>query len=684
MKKITCLLSLFLSANFALAQNTCATSQVLPGAGFYIVSAVDGSEVPSPICANNGSAGNNARGEWYRYTPTTNYTVTITTSITQNTPKVDTRFHVYTGSCGALICHAGDDDSGVSYSSISTFPALANQTYYIAFDNKWSSSGFTFQLIENTYTPPPPVPVTFTTQNMQLPAQYNLCAVDMTNDYLDDLVGVSASSIIINKQNADGSFTPTVHQVPTIPGGFLPSWSIAAGDYNKDGLNDLILGGGSGVTFVTSNATGTGYTTTRPGQYIFSQRTNFIDINNDGHLDAFSCHDVDPNVYYLNDGNGGYLYHQSGIGNAMNLGISPNGGNYGSIWVDYNNDGHPDLFIAKCGSVPPDEMHRNNGNGTFTDVSQVLDLYDAGQSWSTAWGDFDNDGDMDVMVGSSTSVHKLKRNDFDANNTNEIPFVDVTAGSGFDLNGATNVEHVAYDFDNDGFIDVLGGGNKIMFNQGNMTFVACPYDNLSVGAIGDFNNDGFLDIQSGNTLRINSGNNNNWIKMNLQGVQSNRNGIGARVEIHGAWGIQIRDVRSGEGFKYMSTLNPHFGIGQASAIEQVIIRWPSGTVDVINNPTINQALFVLEGASPLSVANSQQSKFSLYPNPTQDFINLKTADSNTALESITVYDISGKIVIPSMAVNDMKVDVRKLSSGSYIMLIKDSDGNSFSQKFIKK
>lgn len=685
MKKITLLFSLIIAANFAAAQNTCATSTVIPGAGLYVVTAIDGTEAPSPICAPNGSAGANARGEWFSYTPTVNFTVTLTTSITQNTPKVDTRVHVYQGSCGALTCYAGDDDSGTSYSSVVTFNAMANQTYYIAFDNRWTSNGFTFQLIENNYVAPTPTPVTFTSQNISLPANYNICAVDMTNDYLDDLVGVSASSIIINKQNANGTFTPTTYQLgTTIAGGYLPSWSMAAGDYNKDGFNDLIYGGGSGVTFISSNATGTAYSAYGPGQYIFSQRTNFVDINNDGHLDAFACHDVDPNVYYLNDGNGGYLYHQSGVGNAANLGLSANGGNYGSNWVDYNNDGHIDLFIAKCGSVPPDELHRNNGDGTFTDISVEMNLYDPGQSWSVAWGDYDNDGDMDVMVGSSTGSHKLKRNDLDKTNSVEEPFVDITAGSGFDTNASTNIEHVAYDFDNDGFIDILGGGNKIMFNQGNMTFLPVAYSGIGVGAIGDFNNDGFLDIQSGGVLRINSGNSNNWIKMNLQGVQSNRNGIGARVEIHGPWGIQIRDVRSGEGFKYMSTLNPHFGIGQATQITQAIIRWPSGTVDVINNPAINQALFILEGSSPLSVNASTQSSFSIYPNPAQDFVNFKLSNSQANIESVTIYNIAGKVVMPLKAVKDLKVDVSKLSTGTYIMLIKDVDGKSFAEKFIKK
>ena len=685
MKKITSLLMLLFLANVATAQDTCATAQALSGAGLYVVTAVNGPQAPTPICVPNGTNPNSPRGEWYTYTSAINRTITVTTNITQNTPKVDTRVHIYTGNCSALVCYDGDDDSGAGYSSVVTFNTLANQTYYIAFDNKWTSNGFTFQVIEGAYVPEIPKPVTFTLQTLGLNSSYNICAVDMNNDFLDDFVGVNSSSIVINYQNTNGTFTPTTFPTGTnTASGFLPSWSMAAGDYNKDGFNDLVYGGGSGLTFVTSNSTGTAYTATSPGQYIFCQRTNFIDLNNDGHLDVFSCHDVDPNIYYLNNGTGGLIYNQSGVNGAMNLGLSPNGGNYGSMWVDYNNDGHPDLFIAKCGSVPPDELHRNNGDGTFTDISVEMNLYDPGQSWSAAWADFDNDGDMDVMVGSSTSSHKLKRNDLDLTNNAEEPFVDITAGSGFDVNTATNIEHVAYDFDNDGFVDILGGGNKIMFNQGNMTFLPVPYSGIAVGAIGDFNNDGFLDIQSGNTLRINSGNSNNWIKMNLQGVQSNRNGIGARVEIYGAWGIQIRDVRSGEGFKYMSTLNPHFGLGQATAITQAIIRWPSGTVDVINNPAINQPLFVLEGSFALATNSATQSQFSIYPNPTEDYINFKIGDNQVDIKNITVYDIAGKIVIPATALSENRLDVRKLSTGTYIMLLKDSNGKLYSEKFLRK
>ncbi|MBA2744646.1 MAG: VCBS repeat-containing protein [Flavisolibacter sp.] len=681
MKKITLIIALLLLVQVANAQDTCASALPITSAGTFVVTAVNGSQVPTPVCADNGNVQNsNPSGEWYAYTPTQNYTVTVTTNISQNNPLVDTRFHVYTGSCGALSCYSGDDDSGASYSSVATFNVMANTTYYIAFDNRWSSNGFTFQLSENTVIPPIAASINFITQYIGTinGSTYNSCAVDMNNDQLDDIVGVSSTNIRIHFQNSNGTFTMTDFPITA---GQLPSWSIAAGDYNKDGYNDLLFGAGNGLSFYKSNGLGTGYVQDTPGQYIFCQRTNFIDLNNDGNLDAFSCHDVDPNVYYINNGSGDFTYYQSGItSGAYSLGVSSNGGNYGSVWVDYDNDGDQDLFIAKCGSVPPDELHRNNGNGTFSDISVEMNLYDAGQSWSSAWADYDNDGDMDVMVGASSGLHKLKRNNLDTSNNTEEPFTDITAGSGFDVNTSTNIEHIAYDFNNDGFVDVMGGGNKIMFNQGNGTFTPSSFTGLNVGAVADFNNDGFLDIQNGTNLKINTGNANNWIKVHLQGIQSNSNGIGARVEIYGSWGKQIRDIRSGEGFRYMSTLTAHFGIGTATEIEQVIIRWPSGIVDVISNPAVSAPLLVVEG-STLAVADFNSSEFSIWPNPGSNYINI-SSNSGSTVVSAEIYDLGGRKVL-SAQLDEPKLSVQKLATGTYIILLKDAAGALYTHKFIK-
>lgn len=682
MKKITLVFILFFAVQSAIGQDSCASPVVLPGAGSYVVSAVNGT-VPTPVCAANGAVTNaSPAGEWYSYTPTQDYSVMVTTSLPQNNPVVDTRIHVYTGTCGSLICYDGDDDSGAGYSSIATFNVVANTTYIIAFDNRWSSNGFTFQLIESPVVVPVPTPVSFVPQNIgTISSNYNNCTVDMNNDYRDDLVGVTATNIRIHYQNADGTFTMT--DIPTAAAEHLPSWSIAAGDYNKDGYNDLLYGSGNGLTLMRSNSTGTAFTKYNPGDYIFCQRTNFIDINNDGHLDAFSCHDIAPNCYYLNDGNANFTFYQTSVTpGAMNLGAA--GGNYATIWTDYDNDGDQDVFVSKC-SGPPCELHRNDNNGIFTDISAIAQVNMTPiQSWSSAVFDYDNDGDMDILIGANGgSGNKFLKNNLDTTNSVEEAFTNITAGSGWDTNVSTNRDYVSYDFDNDGFVDVMGGGNKIMFNKGDGTFVASSYPGMNLGAVGDFNSDGFLDIQNGSTIHKSAGNANKWITINLHGIASNSNGIGARVEIFGAWGKQIRDIRSGEGFGYMSTLSAHFGIGSASAIDKVVIKWPSGTVDTIINPASNQSLTVTEGTFPLATSQFDSTSFSIYPNPANDVINVKFKNTSIVIKNAIVYDLSGRQVLTSDLANE-SMEVKSLAAGSYVLVLKDNQGNQFSRKFLKQ
>lgn len=685
MKKIILIIALLFVAQYITAQETCATAIPITGGNLYVVSGVNGMDVPSPICTPNGAVTNGSpHGEWYSYTPTGDHTVTITTDIPQNNPRVDTRFHVYTGTCGQLTCFAGDDDSGAAFSSVGIFNVTANTTYIIAFDNRWSSVGFTFQILENAVVPQLPAPVTFSAQTISTinNNDYNICGVDMNGDFLDDLVGVNTTNIKIHYQNPDGTFT--MSNKTTTAANFLPSWSIAAGDFNRDGFNDLIYGSAYGLTFAKSNATGTAYTLNAPGEYIFCQRTNFIDINNDGELDAFSCHDVNPNVYYINNGEGGFTYYQSGVTpGAYSLGVTPGGGNYASLWTDYDNDGDVDMFISKC-SGPPCELHRNNGDGTFTDVSALAGINVTPiQSWSSAIADYDNDGDMDILIGSNGgSGNKFFKNNLNTTNSTEEAFTNITSGSGWDMNNSTSRDYIAYDFDNDGFVDVMGGGNKIMYNNGgNMTFspVSVP---MGIGAVGDFNNDGFLDIQSNNTIYRNSGNANNWFKVNLLGLQSNTNGIGARIEIYGDWGVQIRDVRSGEGFEFMSTLNVHFGLGEATNINKVVIKWPSGLVDTILNPTINQSLKVTEGTT-LAVGNFTNAAFSVYPNPAKHVLNIQWNPTAYTFKAAEVFDLNGKCILKT-PVNNQSIPVDALSTGTYILLLKDQNDKPYIQKFIKE
>jgi hypothetical protein len=289
---------------------------------------------------------------------------------------------------------------------------------------------------------------------------------------------------------------------------------------------------------------------------------------------------------------------------------------------------------------------------------------------------------MDIIITASSGTHKYFRNNFETTNTLSA-FTNITLGSGWDANTSTNIDNIAYDFDNDGFVDVLGGGGKIMFNQRNGTFAPVTYTGITVGAVGDLNNDGFLDIQSGSTIRYAVPNGNNWLKVALNGIQSNSNGIGARIEIYGAWGKQIRDVRSGEGFKYISTLNVHFGIGQATTIDQVIIRWPSGLIDTYNNVSPNQRLSVVEGAT-LGTNAFENFVFTMYPNPVKNIINISINTANPVeFISAEIYDLTGRRVQTSL-VQNQSVNVDLLSTGTYILKLTDSNNENYSQKFIKE
>jgi len=684
MKKITLIIALLFVAQFTKAQDTCASALTIT-AGLHVVGPINGTQVPTP-CEGGDAVPTTNRvpaGEWYAYTPTQNYTVTISTDIVQNNPRIDTRFHVYTGTCATLTCFGGDDDSGANYSSVDVFNVTAGTTYYIAWDNRWltttQNNGFTFQLSEAPIVVPPVTPITYTSQTINtINSGYNICMVDMNGDNLDDIVGVSNNNLRVHYQGAGGTLTVTDY--PITGSSLMPNWSLAAGDYNRDGFNDLILGNGSGISIWRSN-TGSGYTSITPGQYIFCQRTNFADLNDDGNLDLFSCHDIAPNVYYLNDGEGNLTYYQSNTTTgAMNL--SSGGGNYSTLFTDFDNDGDTDVFISKC-SGPPCQLFRYDGGNNYTNVSVETGINVTPiQTWSSGVADYDNDGDMDIIITASAGTHKFFRNNFETTNSLSA-FTNITTGSGWDTNTSTNIDNVSYDFDNDGKVDVLGGGNKIMFNQGNNTFAGISYTGIGVGAIGDLNNDGFLDIQNGSTIRYAVPNSNNWIKMAFQGVQSNRNGIGARVEIYGAWGKQIRDVRSGEGFRYMSTLNVHFGIGTATTIDQVIIRWPSGIVDTYNNVTPNQLLLVTEGAT-LGNNSFENSVFTVYPNPVKNNINITINTANPVeFASAQIFDLNGRMVQES-GVQNQTITVNQLATGTYILKLKDTQGKDYSQKFVKE
>ena len=656
MKKL--LLPLVLIATLhlsALGQGTCATATAIT-IGQYSVPPLTGTS-PSLICV--GAATVAATGAWYKFTATEDTSVTVTSHVV-GLPDVDTRMHVYVGTCAGLTCYAGDDDSGPGFSSISSFHVTAGTTYYIAWDSYWTANGFTFAIQEYDIPDPPQGVVNFV--GTPLPgAGYVMGAVDMNNDGLDDAVTPGYTSVVMNYQLTAGGFstTPIAHSAAAN----TASWSFAVGDIDDNGYNDMLYGGGSGATFMIANSTGTGFTQNTFPQYIFCQRTNFVDVNQDGHLDAFSCHDVDANVYFMNDGNNNLSFTQGILGQTC--------GNYGSVWTDYDNNGRVDLFVAKCGCDPVDLLMRNNSSMNFTSVAGPLGLADGHQSWSSAWADYDNDGHMDGFIGSSGGgAHKLLHNNGDGTFTN------VTPGSGMDTWNGSSIEWSCQDFNNDGYVDIIGAG-AIHYNNGDMTFghdPTAPYN----GPIGDLNNDGFLDIVNGSTAMLSQGNDNNWIKIIPVGTTGNRNGIGARVKVTSAMGTQIRDIKSGDGFEYMSTMFAYFGIGTDTEIQEVLIEWPSGVVDQVENPAVNSTLTITEGVFT-SVLGTTEAPFSVYPNPANDLLTMTGASPNS---TVNIFDATGKLVLNTTNLAG-RVEVASLVPGVY-QLVVIGEGATHQVRFTKQ
>jgi len=341
--------------------------------------------------------------------------------------------------------------------------------------------------------------------------------------------------------------------------------------------------------------------------------------------------------------------------------------------------------LSKCvfGSGSPsdpnrrNQMHRNNGDGTFTEVGESIGVDTTTQSWSSAVGDFDNDGDMDLVIADQ-HVNEIGTR-FMVNN-GDGTFDDITTGSIFEnLDGAIDI--VTFDFNNDGYLDIYSEFNtRLLLNNGDMTFTANASQITGGGAVGDLNNDGFLDVYKNGEVNFNDGNSNNWLKLNLVGDESNINGIGAVIRIEGDFGTQMRNVRSGEGFNNMHSLNPHFGLGTATVIDVLTVQWPSGIIDTFNDVTVNQTLLVNEGDNVLTVDENELLSLSVFPNPAKDNISIETPN-NVTVQSVSIINVAGKRISTSISNNN--IDVSTLSSGIYFLEIEVADDQRVIRKFIK-
>lgn len=465
--------------------------------------------------------------------------------------------------------------------------------------------------------------VSFTNQNSlfanpSIRSGCSMTVVDWNNDGLDDIVRLSQGRTLIIEVQKTGN------QFETINFGQMnnaSAWAMCVADVDKNGYKDVI-GGWNGVgKIMMMSADGlTGTQVTLPNDNFFFQNITAADFNNDGWIDLFCCDDNGENTIYMNDGTGNFTDSGTSVID-FDVTTTDDSGNYGSVWTDFDNDGDLDLYIAKCrqGVTSPTDGRRinvlfeNNGDGTFTSNAAEYGINVGWQSWTSSFGDIDNDGDQDLLLTN----HDFESQIFENDGTGH--YTDITSTTGFDINDITPIQSIFADFDNDGFVDILVTGSDARFflNNGDKTFTKVTglfnNNNMESFAIGDANNDGYLDIYGGyaniyttptsidDVLWMNSGGNNNFIGFHLKGTASNEDAIGAKVAIYGPWGVQVREVRSGESYGTVNTFKLHFGLGSNTSVDSVNVFWPSGASQTIYNLQANHYVMVIENdcVSPL-------------------------------------------------------------------------------------
>jgi len=437
---------------------------------------------------------------------------------------------------------------------------------------------------------------------------------DFNNDGWPDLLVTCFGGVVLYHNNGDGTFTDVTKEAGF---GKDKKWATGAafGDYDGDGYADLIV-------------------------------THYADIALDslpafGSLKTCKYRGVDvqcgpkglngsPDVLYHNNRDGTFteVSKQAGLDTSQKyLGLT-------AVWSDFNGDGLLDLFIANDGQA--NFLYRNDGNGHFTDIAYAAGVavsQDGNEqaNMGIALGDYRHDGRFSIAVTHfSDEYTALFRNEGGMNFT-DVSYISNIAQS--------TVKYVGwgdafFDFDNDGWLDFLqvnghvypqvdsisGGARyhepKVLYlNQRNGTFKdvsnlvgpAIQIPQVSRGlAIGDLFNDGKLEAVIENVkgepmiLRPEGGPVNHWISLELEGTQSNRLALNARVKATAGNLVQESEVLSGGSYLSQNDLRIHFGLGSYDHVDQVEILWPTGKKETIPNLAADRFYKVKEGKGIVS------------------------------------------------------------------------------------
>lgn len=526
------------------------------------------------------------------------------------------------------------------------------------------------------------------------------CWVDFNNDGFLDLF-VSNGNIISQNNSLylndhSGGFIKITTGAIVNDGGTSIGGTWA--DFNNDGNLDLFVTNrnnfgnflymGNGDTTFTKITTGS-IVTDMPN----SNSSGWTDVNRDGLVDLFMINFTQNDLLYLNNGLPNYTFTK--IDTAAFL---IDGGNFSidGQWADCNNDRFPDFFIGNAGTQN-DFVYKNNGNLIFEKIT----LNDARATLGASWGDFNNDGYLDLFTsGYLNQKSRLYLNSgppgydllpIDTGIVSNDPANSVGSCWGdFDNDGDLDL-FVANDGTLSGFLYLNSGLPNYAFTKVTTGTIANNTGNSFGAACGDYDNDGQLDIYVANRLnqqnflfRNITGNNNKWITVKCAGVTSNKAAVGTKVRIKAVingqpiW--QMQEVTPQTGYNSQN-LWLHFGLGNASIIDSIKVEWINGLTHYFTNVQANNNITISEtgniiGISPIN--NQIPGSYKLYQNYPNSFNPSTTIKFNVPVQSlvkIDVFDITGRIVETLVNAElregyyEINWDASKISSGIYFYII---------------
>ena len=453
------------------------------------------------------------------------------------------------------------------------------------------------------------------------------------------------------RQSSDGKFTDVTERAGLKGVGY--SMGAAAADYDNDGYVDLFVSGYKSDRLYRNNGDGTFVDVANklPNNNGWSTSAGWLDYDRDGRLDLFVVRymewDFESGSMFCGGptavlraychpdnfkGATNFLFHQRADGSFEDVSkaagfADPSGKGLGVAFADFDNDGWTDIFVAN--DSVRQSLYRNKGDGTFEDIAVMSGAaYDedgrtfAGMGIDS--GDYDNDGYMDVFITTlSNEKYAFYRNSGDLNFT----YVTNTTAVGQITLLYSGWGTRFVDVDNDGLRDLFVAQSHVldtiektsaylkyrqplllMRNTGkgfvNISATAGTGFNSPLAArgaaFGDLNNDGQQDavvavLDDAPVILRNGGTPHHWIGISLIGSKSNRNGIGARVTVTSVSG-QKQIFDAGTAGSYLSSNDPRIiaGLGNARGVRSIEVKWPSGRVQTIANPSVDRYIVISE------------------------------------------------------------------------------------------